>query len=337
MKTAHSDRSLGLPVPVRATSSGPALRAYHLVLTTALATVSSACGRWGFEEVHQDLVRDLTTADASVFGGSDASPLNPPEGPFPDRVEGDAETGADAALPADAGEADASMEPKPADLHLVHHYRFDGTGPTALDSVGTAHGKVSGVSLDGSGDLTLPGGFGGPHVTLPSGIISSLESVSIETWFTWSGGGGYQRIFDFGNNTQGASKQGQGTRHFSLALAEGRNFIRLVYDQNVAVDSSKWRAVFSGPAPSTGVEHQVVAVFDKPQNQIRLYLDGARRAEVAVPANEGLSDIDDVNAWLGMGQWASDPNFTGTLHDVRIYDVPLTDAEVSARFADRYP
>ena len=37
-----------------------------------------------------------------------------------------------------------------------------------------------------------------------------------------------------------------------------------------------------------------------------------------------------------MAQWDIDPNFAGTLSDVRIYDVPLSDAEIMARFRSRY-
>ncbi len=219
---------------------------------------------------------------------------------------------------------------------LVHHYTFAGTGTTAYDSAGDADGDIVGASLRGTGYLTLPGGLGGPHVKLPPGIISSLESVTVEAWLTWAGGSGYQRIFDFGNSSAGAGKQGAGTRHFSVALAADDDTLRLVFDADPTTGSAGWRAIFSGPAMSTNAEHQVAAVFDRGANEIRLYVDSVRRGSAAVPATEGLSSIDDVNNWLGMAQWAPDPNFAGTLSELRIYDVPLSDFDIRARFQSRY-
>ncbi len=238
--------------------------------------------------------------------------------------------GSDTAVP-DA-ESDASM----VEPHLVHHYRFDGTGTTAYDSAGDADGDIVGASLSGSGDLVLPGGRSGPHVTLPPGIISTLESVTVEAWLTYAGGGGYQRVFDFGISNAGAGKQGTvGLQNFSLALHGNGDELRLLFDADPLTDPNTWRQVYSSPLISTTSEHQLVAVFDRGANEIRLYVDGLPRGSTAVLASEGLSDIDDVNNWLGMAQWAADANFAGTLFDVRIYDVPMSDAEVMARFQSR--
>ncbi len=222
-----------------------------------------------------------------------------------------------------------------AEPRLVHHYRFDGTGTTAHDSAGEADGDIVGASLSETGDLVLPGGLSGPHVTLPPGIISTLESVTVEAWLTWAGGSGYQRIFDFGNSSDGAGKQGSyAPQNFSLALHGNDDRFRLLFDADPATGG--WREVYSAPAISTNSEHQVVVVFDRGANEIRLYVDGLRRGSATVLASEGLSNIDDINNWLGMGQWAADPNFAGTLSDVRIYDVPMSDTDVMARFQARY-
>jgi len=264
------------------------------------------------------------------------------DGPLLSRLPSDASApgpARDAATPdpsRDAAAPDAASDASILESHLVHHYTFDGTGTTAFDSAGDADGEIVGASLSGSGDLVLPGGLAGPHVTLPPGIISSLESVTVETWLTWAGGGGYQRIFDFGNSDLGAGKQYSGTRFFSLALEADGDQIRLLFDADPEPDSENWRGVYFGPTISTNSEHQVIAMFDREVNEIRLYVDGLRLGSAAVPATEGLSNIDDVNNWLGMGQWNVDPNFAGTLSDVRIYDVPLSDAEVMGRFDSRY-
>ncbi len=268
-----------------------------------------------------------------------AAPLLPDAGALPD---GGADAGpAVAAL--DAGQADASstadaqvVVQDPFASALIHHYAFDGIGTTATDGAGSADGTLVGATLDGQGAVALSGGLSGPHVTLPAALISGLESLSVEAWLTWNGGLGYQRVFDFGNSNAGAGAQGAGTRHFSLAVNGNSDFFRLVFDVDPSTDSRGWRSVSSSPAISTGQVHQVVAVFDRPANELRLYVDGARRGSSPVPANEQLSGIDDVNNWLGMAQWGGDPNLDGTLHDVRLYDVALSDEDASLRFTRGY-
>ncbi len=274
------------------------------------------------------------------------------DGPLLSRVPRDAAapgTARDATAPNPLGDAtppDAASEasvPDAADAaampttHLVHHYTFDGTGTAARDSAGDADGDIVGASLSGTGDLVLPGGRSGPHVTLPAGLISSLESVTVEAWLTWAGGDGYQRVFDFGISNAGAGNQGSvGLQNFSLALYGNDDAFRLLFDADSLTDPNTWRQVYSAPLISTNSEHQLVAVFDRGEDEIRLYVDGLPRGAAAVLPSEGLSNIDDANNWLGMAQWAADPNFAGTLSDVRIYDVPMSDTDVMARFQARY-
>ena len=67
-------------------------------------------------------------------------------------------------------------------------------------SVGTAHGTVVNTQLSGNGSVTLTGATGSQYVGLPSGIVSQLTNATLEVWVTWNGGGGWQRIFDFGDS-----------------------------------------------------------------------------------------------------------------------------------------
>jgi len=66
---------------------------------------------------------------------------------------------------------------------LVHRYRFEGSGSTVLDSVGTAHGTTVGASLSGSGKVGLSGT--NQYVDLPDGILSSLSNATLEAWLNW--------------------------------------------------------------------------------------------------------------------------------------------------------
>jgi hypothetical protein len=61
-----------------------------------------------------------------------------------------------------------------------------------------------------------------------------------------------------------------------------------------------------------------------------LYRDGALRATDGFRG--ALSDINDVNAWLGRSQFEVDAWFSGTFHEFRIYNAALTEAQISASF-----
>ncbi|HEX2675131.1 MAG TPA: hypothetical protein VHM19_00790, partial [Polyangiales bacterium] len=127
----------------------------------------------------------------------------------------------------DAGSTPPAPAPKNrgAELRelLAHRYDFDGLGNAVLDSIGTANGTSTGVSLDGSGKLALSSAD--QYVDLPSGLISGFESVSIECWVNWAGSsasyardgtGAWQNLFTFGTSDQGEGRQGSGTRYIYL-------------------------------------------------------------------------------------------------------------------------
>jgi hypothetical protein len=46
------------------------------------------------------------------------------------------------------------------------------------------------IDLDGTND----------YVTLPGGVADAVD-ITVAAWVNWDGGGNWQRIFDFGNNT----------------------------------------------------------------------------------------------------------------------------------------
>jgi len=63
---------------------------------------------------------------------------------------------------------------------------------------------------------------------------------------------------------------------------------------------------------------------------LTLYVDGMLACAKALPFD--LSDIDDVNCWLGRSQFASDGGFVGTIEEFRIYDVALSASQVALSY-----
>ncbi len=227
---------------------------------------------------------------------------------------------------------------------LGHRYDFGGRGSTVLDSVGTAHGTSIGASLDGSGKLALSGND--QYVDLPNGLISGFESVSIECWVNWAGSeesyrgdgtaGTWQSLFTFGTSDQGEDQQGTGTRYIYLTPQPSSyygNDTRAGY----SLTGFNTESFVSGNRPlpvSSDAERgtQVVYVLDSAQSRLSIYIDGT--LEVSAPSSQpiDLSEIPDVNNWLGRSQFLDAAYFEGELLDVRIYGVALGAAQVALSF-----
>ena len=207
---------------------------------------------------------------------------------------------------------------------LLHRYRFEGTGTAVVDDISGANGTVVNAALNDSSTLTLAGGTTNQYVDLPDGIISALTDATFEVWLNWQGGGGWQRIFDFGdmNGTNGD------TYVFVTPQRAGSpNALRAT----MSLAGSASEVVINGTAAlGTGALHHVALVVDH-QTELRLYLDGVLVSSAA--NTRALASLNDVNNWLGRSQYSVDPSLGGTYHEFRIYDAALSATQVATSFA----
>lgn len=201
---------------------------------------------------------------------------------------------------------------------IIHRYSFEGTGAEIIDSVGARHGQIVNDGVQSGGMLKLDGTD--QYVSLPAGMISSLTSATFELWFTWNGGGEYQRIFDFGNSLGdppagvtylylAASKKGEGP---------GSGF---------ALTGKTLVATSSTLLLDIGVQSHLVLVVDQVGKTLALYRDGEFQSGLAF--KNTLSEIDDVYGYLGRSLFSGDPYLNGSIDELRIYDVALSQSEVS--------
>ncbi len=249
---------------------------------------------------------------------------------------------------AGAGELDCD----PSDLapagSLLHRYAFEGTGAVATDSVGAADGQLitavpsiptdndcktrvaagPGATLDGNGRLVLDGCRG--YVDLPNHLISVLTDVTVMVWATAApGAAAYGRYFDFG----------VGTGEDDTTSAQGSTFLAV----SVAGNAPSQLQLLARSAPGAAIdqivttvkvndnrEHQITAVFAG-NSYAELYLDGVRQSS-RIPITWPLSNINDVNDWLGRSQWPSDHPFSGSFDEVRIYGRALSRCAVRALY-----
>jgi hypothetical protein len=212
---------------------------------------------------------------------------------------------------------------------LIHRYSFSGSGRTVTDSVGTAHGTVVNAQLSGSGEVDLRENID-QYVDLPNGIVKSLTNATFETWLTWAGGAGWQRLFDFGNSDGPEGTQGFAASTFYLSPhGAGPTSMIVALKRADQLAQNETRAT-SAQAVAANVVTHLAVVIDSVNAKMTVYRDGALDTSVAFQGS--LSTLNDVNNWLGRSQYKSDPAFQGTIDEFRIYRAALSAAQVQASF-----
>ena len=224
---------------------------------------------------------------------------------------------------------DVPALPSPA-----HRYAFDGVGGAVTDSFGGPDGKLvppTGGTFDGKGMLTLDGKTG--YVDLPNHLLNLLTDATFMTWTSWPrGGAGFTRIFDFGTGTAGEDPVGDS---HGLHYVMTSPFTGWAQGSNLGVEvATPGTGVVQIPSPKSikdAAFHQVTVVF-RSQARVELYLDAKLLNTVAI-ADGKLTDIDDVNNWLGRSQTSSDNRYNGSYTEFRIYDRALDECAIATALA----
>jgi hypothetical protein len=222
---------------------------------------------------------------------------------------------------------------------LIHRYSFNGTGTTATDSIGTAHGAIVGgtnATMSG-GSVSLSGDLGARYtsegyVSLPSDLLNALTSVTFEAWITWRGAGSsgsrvWQRIFDFGSQVTSGSELVGGTYLFLTPYATSSGLLRAAFSANGSANETLINGASAFPL---NVQAHVAVVADDAGDTLTLYLNGAPEGSVAWAGT--LAAIDDVHGWLGRSNYGFDPELNGIVHEFRIFRAALTAAQIRASY-----
>lgn len=236
-----------------------------------------------------------------------------------------------------------------AQAQLKHRYSFseDAGAVTIADSVGGADATlvdVTGGSSFGGGQLTLGNDGGqssnsgaGDYVDLPNGIVSDLvgddgsTQFSIEAWFTWTGAGDWQRIWDLGTSVGGedVSDSGDGTTQIFATPQAGGGGVRVAWRGQGLGETSMTHQ----PSASANEEHHLVFVWDESDTSASFYLDGAlvgRDGGTNITIADNVAG-NDVNNWLGRSQW-NDTLFVGSYNEFRIWESALGPLDVAKNF-----
>jgi hypothetical protein len=269
-------------------------------------------------------------------------------GPDSDALPGD-EDASDVDL---AGDADDAGAP-PLDPDLVLWYRFDeSTGSIAHDSAqfggvardatlatsGTgAIATFSTTSQVGTHALVLAPATGysngGGYLVIPALNTLAPQAVTFAVWVrlaSVSSSQNWERIFDFGNSTTAPN-------WLNLAARNGSSPYGPIFNMsNTGHATADQQRLIGATALAASTWHHLVVVLPAGATFTGvMYLDG-----VVTATNEAmtvhLSDIGaTTNNWIGRSQFTSDPYFSGSLDDFRVYRRALSQQEIVALLSVR--
>ncbi len=178
-----------------------------------------------------------------------------------------------------------------------HHATVTGS-PTYV----TGHQVGQAIDLDGSND----------YLSIPSGVISGVDNMTIAAWVNWDGGSDWQRIFDFGDGTN---------RYLFLSPSAGSEKLRFTINNGKGD-----QIVEDTEALAIGTWVHVAVTLSNWTTT--LYVNGVAVASNDASINPTGFDFTPVNNYIGKSQFGPDPLFNGRIDDFRIYNYALTAAQI---------
>jgi hypothetical protein len=273
---------------------------------------------------------DDTLSDAGADGtvatmpGADSSTT-------PDAVAdtGEGDGGEAAAPPADAGgDADGAAV---TDGLLLHYAFDDTTGTTVTDTSGGGHdgtfedhGDAGASAWTSSGRTAGAIVFAGAQdVLVPSGVLASVDSMTIGVWTKFKTIVPFARVFDFGNGPLGTGD------HWTFLTPSGINGV-------------EWD-MYGGPLPDAAApEVALLSTSQLPTNvwkhiamtvsgaEYHMYIDGFPAAETTTGPVITPAEMEPLApaSWLGKSRFPGDPFVNATLDELRVYDHVLSVSEI---------
>ena len=256
----------------------------------------------------------------------------------------------------------------PANAALINRWSFNNAagnapaGTAMVDSISsiTATVRGNGSIFTGTG-LTLTGATNGNqtaaaisgYVDLPNGLFSSKTNLTIEIWAAPVSFLANTRVFEFGRTNAGGNGEitdsatapgaglGASDAVYVGFFVNGQNTQRMKAWLNGAAQTQQDTALTTVLGTTY---HYVftfedgVGTFGAAGGRMNSYRNGALVATADV--NFRLTNIEDVNNWLGRSNFTNDSLASATYHEFRLYNHVLTAAEISADFVagpDAFP
>ena len=203
-------------------------------------------------------------------------------------------------VPANPATGWASYYPLKSDAHDANgHYN------------GVLNGGASFVNDPTRGNVLNLSGTN-QFVSFPAGL-SGMQTFM--AWVKWNGGAPWQRIYDFGNDTN---------RYTVLTPLASSGKLRF----NISINSIPGEQIVDAPSPFPSNVWTHVAVVMNGTSAV-LYTNGTPVA-TNLFANLLPQYLNATNVYFGKSQWPPDPFFSGRLSSLRIFSRPLASNEIVA-------
>ncbi|WP_051250985.1 LamG-like jellyroll fold domain-containing protein [Paenibacillus harenae] len=211
-----------------------------------------------------------------------------------------------AQLLAELDQAEGKLDQVPLSL-----YSFEGN---AGNSIGSSHGTIVGVPGYEEGKIGQAIDLNGTdsYVKLPTThALAGYDEITLSTWLYWKGGNQWQRIFDFGNNTN---------QYLFLTPRSGNNTLRFAIK-----NGGTEQIVQTSQLAANRWVHVAVTLGG---GSAKLYVDGELKATNS-SATIKPSDFKPGVNYIGKSQWP-DPLYNGMIDEFRVYNHVLSADEIRA-------
>jgi hypothetical protein len=203
--------------------------------------------------------------------------------------------------------------------------------------------------LDTSGnnkDLTFTGtpsydattyksyGFNGtPFGTVPSGFADFSSGISASFYINWSNQSAtWQRVIDFG-----------GTANANLYAPQADNILIAKYGNSRDITLEFYRGAVSqghcktnsGTAITANVwTHYAIVVNPSGADKCKVFINGSEVTTDLDPtySSGGPNNLTRYSNFIGESNWNTDDVFTGSISDLALYNIALTNAQVSSNY-----
>jgi uncharacterized protein len=168
--------------------------------------------------------------------------------------------------------------------------------------------------------LSFPGNSEA-FISIPGEAVTGEESLSITGWIYLRSAKSGQIFFDFGKNSKS---------HFFAAPAGTKD--KEGYHAQILTASDSY--VTSSPGVAINKWNHLAVVINVPFKTFTTYLNGVRVGEASNMEIE-LDDLFDINTaeknklYIGKSQATDNTCLNASLHDFRIYRIPLTQREIA--------
>ena len=197
----------------------------------------------------------------------------------------------------------------------------------------TVFGTVAYGSLGGQYCAVFPGGAAN-YAQVVSREYFKSTAFTIQSWVYVTSAANWNRIIDFGN--------GVGVQCIVLSNSYGNSGNPGLYMESqalqmkakVAAPLNQWNHICATFVPNTNPDNKPVVnntATDTTKGVAKIFINGVLQGATYMPKP---TNIVRKNCYIGKSNWppTQDPNMTGGIGAIQIYDGALTDAEILANY-----